>query len=180
MRDAHTARHCNGGADPGRCITGKAKDMDVDRAGLCQTTTACVRTLVWEASIRVRLHYARDNPYAVQLYLDLPANMTPSHWAVAREVLAEGLAATSGIGDVMVRPGPYGSLSVVLGVGVPLVWLLLPMADVHAFLNATYELVPPGCEPQFLDLDEELRLWQAGHGEHSDSGESGKPVASDT
>jgi len=154
--------------------------MDVERADLCQATTGGVRTLVWDASIRVRLHYAHDNPYAVQLYLDLPADMALSHWVVAPEVLADGLATSSGIGDVMVRPGPYGSLSVVLGIGVPLVWLLLPMAKVHAFLQATYELVPPGCEPQFLDLDEELRLWEAGPGGHGNRGESAKPVPSDT
>jgi Streptomyces sporulation and cell division protein, SsgA len=150
--------------------------MDVERADHRQAMTGCVRTLVWQASIRMSLYYARDNPYAVQLYLELPAEMTPAHWAVAREVLAEGLGAPSGIGDVMVRPGPYGSLSVVLGVGAPLVWLLLPMAEVHAFLQATYEVVPRGCEPEFLDLDEELRLWEAGPGGHGNRGESGTPV----
>jgi Streptomyces sporulation and cell division protein, SsgA len=155
---------------------GTAKVMDVERASLYQATTGFVRTLTWEGSIRIRLHYAREDPYAVQLYVDLPADMVPAHWSVAREVLADGLAATSGIGDVMVRPGPYGLLSVVLGMGVPLVWLLVPMADVHDFLRTTYQLVPRGFESQFMDLDQELGLWEAGPRGHGNPGGSGKPV----
>ncbi|MFB6890366.1 SsgA family sporulation/cell division regulator [Kitasatospora sp. NPDC056327] len=110
-------------------------------------------------SVPARLRYHTADPYAVALdnHVD---SATPITWVFARELLAGGLRARSGIGSVSVHPGVgscAGSVFITLTGEEGSVLLRAPAEPVRAFLARTERLVPTGRERTRLDLDRLLR-----------------------
>jgi hypothetical protein len=102
------------------------------------------------------LEYAAGDPYAVAAVFR--AGASPIRWVFARELLAEGLFAPVGDGDVHVWPGlgSRGQAVVLIELNSPYGEALLQAAsrDVSEFLQRTFELVPRGTEDMQLDLDQ--------------------------
>jgi hypothetical protein len=107
--------------------------------------------------MEVELRYDTTDPYAV-LALFQPAASDPVSWIFSRELLATGLTEPAGVGDVRIEPAVFDSEStcLVLVSSNGQARLELSTADVVAFLDATYQVVPSGEEPDWLDVDGEL------------------------
>jgi hypothetical protein len=109
------------------------------------------------------LHYSREDPYAVRMSLDSDMGK-PVQWFISRDLLAAAMHAPEGIGDVRAWPSPAEkgastgrkTLNIELGPPDGYVHLEASAAEVGAFLARTYDLVPGGQEPAFLNLDTEL------------------------
>jgi len=109
------------------------------------------------------LHYASADPYAIRMAFFV-GNDEPVEWIFARDLLTVGIVRRVGDGDVQVWPNSQDSeralnLSLSSPFGDALFEApLTPMAD---FLHRTYEIVPAGREPEFVDLEAELEnlLW---------------------
>lgn len=101
------------------------------------------------------LEYTAADPYAVAAVFR--AGPSPIRWVFARELLAEGLFAPVGDGDVHVWPclDNHGQAVVLIELNSPHGEALLQAAsrDVSEFLQRTFELVPRGTEDMQLDLD---------------------------
>jgi hypothetical protein len=109
-------------------------------------------------SIPATLHYDRRDPFAVRMTFPAPATLEGVEvcWTFARELLAAGMCAPEGHGDVRVRP--YGDDRTVLEFHAPEGTAVVHVrsADVRRFLDATGALVPAGLEHRHLDLDQDL------------------------
>lgn len=81
-------------------------------------------------------------------------------WYVGRELIASGLTATAGIGDVLVRPAivDVDVIELELRNDHQSATLALPRADVEQYLAASYAVVPAGSERQRIDIDAHLAL----------------------
>jgi hypothetical protein len=105
-----------------------------------------------------RLHYGREDPYAVRLLLGAP-DAGPVVWVFARELLAEGLRRPAGIGDVLVFPRHRclpDIMRVVLRSRAGAALIELPASKVSCFLADTDVLVPSGSESAYVDVDSGL------------------------
>jgi hypothetical protein len=112
--------------------------------------------------LTARLDYDTQDPYAIVLSLDA-GREEPVEWTFSRELLAAALHAPEGIGDV--RCWPSRTAKSAGGEKVLNIELASPdghalfeasATQIGAFLARTYELVPGGQEPAFLDFDAEL------------------------
>jgi hypothetical protein len=103
------------------------------------------------------LEYDIDTPYAVSAVFRTSDGDVV--WIFGRELLDEGMYAPSGEGDVTVWPATsYDRHVVCLSLASPSGSALLEAdpAPLRAFLDATFDLVPPGEESAYLDLDSQL------------------------
>ncbi len=99
--------------------------------------------------------YVAEDPYAVSVtfYTDGP-EVT---WSFARDLLARGLVAPTGSGDVQLWPllsddgQPLVAIELVSPGGEAV--LQARSADIADFVSATTALVPAGTESDHLDLD---------------------------
>lgn len=102
------------------------------------------------------LVYDASDPYAVQAVFDTGAP-DPVRWVFARDLLDEGVIVATGEGDVHVEPvtDAQGGRAVRLHLRSPegSAQLDIAVGDVLAFLEATYEIVPPGIEDRRIDVD---------------------------
>ncbi|MER7918838.1 MULTISPECIES: SsgA family sporulation/cell division regulator [unclassified Streptomyces] len=109
-------------------------------------------------SIPATLRYDRCDPFAVRMTFPAPATLEGIEvcWTFARELLAAGLLAPEGQGDVRVRP--YGYDRIVLEFHAPEGTAVVHVraGEIRRFLEATGELVPVGLEHLQLDLDHHL------------------------
>ncbi|GLX47184.1 hypothetical protein Shyhy01_01340 [Streptomyces hygroscopicus subsp. hygroscopicus] len=109
-------------------------------------------------SIPATLRYDRCDPFAVRMTFPAPATLEGVEvcWTFARELLAAGLLAPEGQGDVHVRP--YGYDRIVLEFHAPEGTAVVHVraGEVRRFLEAAAELVPVGLEHLQLDLDHGL------------------------
>ncbi|MFY4720782.1 SsgA family sporulation/cell division regulator [Streptomyces sp. LaBMicrA B280] len=109
-------------------------------------------------SIPATLRYDRCDPFAVRMTFPAPATLEGVEvcWTFARELLAAGLLAPEGQGDVRVRP--YGYDRIVLEFHAPEGTAVVHVraGEIRRFLEATGELVPVGLEHLQLDLDHHL------------------------
>lgn len=114
------------------------------------------------------LHYSSQDPYAVRISLDAGRD-EPVKWSLCRDLLAAALHARQGIGDVRAWPSPAPAtlaeltadteekiLNIELGPPDGYARFEASATGIEAFLTRTYELVPAGQEPAFLNLDAEL------------------------
>ncbi|MEU2955909.1 SsgA family sporulation/cell division regulator [Streptomyces xanthochromogenes] len=120
--------------------------------------------------LSVRLEYRTADPYAVETVFGV--GETDVAWTFARDLLAGGMHARTGEGDVSIWPNLHtraGSSRVYIELKPPLGTALvsLPRDRVEEFLRATNVLVLPGSEDSYLTctpLDLERQLAQlTGH-----------------
>src|SRR4051812_7308462 len=101
------------------------------------------------------LRYDVSDPYAVTATF-LVGREAEVDWVLARDLLADGLHGRTGDGDVVLGPltGP-GSREVELTLSAPqgVVRLTFPADALATFLEASHQVVPPGSESEFLDID---------------------------
>jgi Streptomyces sporulation and cell division protein, SsgA len=107
------------------------------------------------------LRYDADDPYAVHLAFPPTETAQGVEWMFARQLLADGLVALTGDGDVRIWPSPedpdgpsYIELCSPSGRAV----FAAPHDALVTFLRRTVDLVPPGCESERYDVDAELDL----------------------
>jgi hypothetical protein len=104
--------------------------------------------------VMIELSYDGADPYAVRLAVttgDAPAN-----WAVGRDLLSEGMTRPVGEGEARVWPSPFGPRPVVwirFGRQQRTALIELAVGDLREFVDQTYDLVPTGSEPLFVDVD---------------------------
>jgi len=101
------------------------------------------------------LEFTSSDPFAVVAVFR--TTRSPIRWVFARDLLAEGLFAPVGEGDVHVWPclDTHGQAVVLIELNSPDGEALLQASsrDVSEFLQHTFELVPRGTEEIQLDLD---------------------------
>src|SRR5437868_7193326 len=116
------------------------------------------------------MYYSGADPYAVRMAFHVGAD-EPVEWIFARDLLAAGIKAGQGEGDVQVWPsavscaetegldviGPARSMGTILNIE-----LSSPFGQAHfeapaeamsAFLRRTYQIVPAGKESDFIDIE---------------------------
>jgi len=115
------------------------------------------------------LTYMCADPYAVTMAFHV-GTAEPVEWTLARDLLAAALHSREGIGDVQAWPSaPTADLAVAEGTAAGHQILNISMtspfgharfeacaADIQRFLARTFEIVPQGDEPDFMDFDDEL------------------------
>lgn len=112
--------------------------------------------------VPTRLRYSPDEPYAVSLIFDSPG-ACPIEWVFSRDLLAAGLTASSGDGDVRVWPAETGG-QLFLELRSPSGQALFALegARVRRFLAQSEQLVPRGSEGSRLDVDHAVGLLLGG------------------
>lgn len=112
--------------------------------------------------VRSVMHYDATDPYAVHVDFqtgDSSSEVVP--WTFARSLLADGVAAPVGEGDVRVWPAETD--------GAPVICLSLtspsgraqfeiPLLLLADFLSQTFQVVPAGAEGDHVDVERELTL----------------------
>jgi hypothetical protein len=111
------------------------------------------------------LFYSVDDPYAVRMAFHVGTD-EPVEWIFARDLLTAGLERPSGEGDVQVWPGGTGELALLhIALSSPFgeAHFEAPLTATAEFLHRTFQLIAPGQESSFIDLDSELDelLWRA-------------------
>lgn len=108
------------------------------------------------------LRYDMNDPYAIHVtFRTGPGEEGRIEWLFARQLLAAGLTGAAGDGDVRIWPSADsvdGPIFLELCSPSGQALFEAPRAKLVEFLFRTYELVPPGQENEFLDLDAELAL----------------------
>ncbi|GHH34682.1 SsgA family sporulation/cell division regulator [Lentzea cavernae] len=100
--------------------------------------------------MNVDLQYRSDDPHAVTLRFQ--ARDQESVWLVGRELLADGLLAPTGLGDVRLRPGDGDVLVLELLTEDSHAVFHLSATVLQRFLDSTYAAVPAGREVLDFDL----------------------------
>ncbi|MGH3546251.1 MAG: SsgA family sporulation/cell division regulator [Mycobacteriales bacterium] len=140
------------------------------------------------APVSATLRYAGTDPYAVYVVFHLRRGQAATHasvsgttcteappvpssgshsadfagdisWTFSRELLADGLDAPSGYGDVRIWPwNSSGRQSVALALSSPDGYALFeaPRSVVKRFLDRCYGCVPAGVEEHYIDIDTSL------------------------
>ena len=111
------------------------------------------------------LDYCADDPYAIKMAFHVGAD-EPVEWIFGRELLAAGLEAPVGEGDVQVWPDEVDTVDTLnLALSSPFgeAHFEVPLSEVATFLQSTYGIVAAGAESDYIDVDDELDglLWQA-------------------
>lgn len=104
------------------------------------------------------LSYDRTDPFAVRMAFPAPATLegTEVSWEFSRELLAAGMDASAGVGDVRVRPFGYDRTVLEFHAAEGIAMVHVRTAELRRFLRRAQELVPAGEEHRFLDLDRGL------------------------
>lgn len=108
-------------------------------------------------SFPTQLHYDVKDPYAVTVTF-LVDDDEEVEWVFARDLLKDGLHRQAGDGDVMVRPASQGhsaeaEVELVLAAPGGHARVMLPAETLAAFLRASHDVVPPGAEPEHLNVE---------------------------
>jgi hypothetical protein len=111
------------------------------------------------------LYYSSDDPYAIRMAFHVGME-EQVEWIFARDLLAAGMSAPSGEGDVQVWPATDGDrdlLNIALSSPFGQAHFEAPSAAIAGFLGRTYEAVPDGNESDFIDIEGELDnlFWRA-------------------
>ncbi len=119
------------------------------------------------------MYYSGSDPYAVRMAFHVGTD-EPVEWIFARDLLAAGIESRQGEGDVQVWPSSVScaeddDLDVIglaeTGDKVLNIELSSPFGRAHfeapaqaisAFLRRTYQIVPPGRESSYFDIEAEL------------------------
>jgi hypothetical protein len=104
------------------------------------------------------LDYRADDPFAVKMAFHVGTD-EPVEWIFARELLAAGLEAAAGEGDVQVWPDESESTNVLnISLSSPFgeAHFEAPLSETAEFLRSTYGIIPAGSEAGHIDVDSEL------------------------
>jgi hypothetical protein len=108
------------------------------------------------------LYYAEEDPYAIRIAFHIGLD-EPVEWIFARELLATGIQAETGVGDVKAWPSDPsqgglagGVLNIELCSPFGQARFEAPVGEVSHFLRRTFQLVPAGQESAHLDVEAEL------------------------
>src|SRR5215471_8272240 len=115
------------------------------------------------------MFYSGSDPYAVRMAFHVGTD-EPVEWIFARDLLAAGIEARQGEGDVQVWPSPRSCaetedladddqgtvLNIELSSPFGQAHFEAPAEAMSAFLQRTYQIVPAGKESDFVNIDEEL------------------------
>jgi hypothetical protein len=106
------------------------------------------------------VEYAASDPYALRVAFHV-GNDDPVEWIFARELLTVGMGRMVGDGDVQVWPGGQRLLNIGLSSPFGDALFEAPLGPLADFLHRTFEIVPAGREPEFVDIEAELDdlLW---------------------
>ena len=106
-------------------------------------------------SLVVRFCYETDDPFAIRLTIAFGDERIT--WTFSRDLLAVGMTAAAGRGDVIVAPG-IDDDRVLIALLPPAgsAVLSIDRDSICRFLAATHVLVPEGTEPEHLDIDDVL------------------------
>ncbi len=127
------------------------------------TTVSCelhLRLVVSSESslpVPAGLRYDTADPYAVHATFHTGAEETVE-WVFARDLLADGLIADAGDGDVRIRPAADDPEVVVIELSSPSGHAMFEASaqELADFLDRTYDVVVPGNEHLWVDVDEAL------------------------
>ncbi|MFF0225866.1 SsgA family sporulation/cell division regulator [Streptomyces sp. NPDC004629] len=112
-------------------------------------------------SITCEFSYSARDPYAVTLIFDAEGDW-PVRWVFSRDLLADGLTARTGQGDVMVWPehrlGGPSAVWIEVGSAPRTALFEIPALPVAKWLAHSYALVPRGEELPAVDWDELTQL----------------------
>ncbi|MFJ9522617.1 SsgA family sporulation/cell division regulator [Kitasatospora sp. NPDC101801] len=105
--------------------------------------------------VEAHLEYLTTDPYAVRLLFGARCTLgeTPVVWVFARQLLAEGLVADAGHGDVRVRPHGPGQTAVELRSPTGCAVVTIETRGIRTFLTASHRAVPPGSEDLLIDWE---------------------------
>jgi len=118
------------------------------------------------------LHYNGSDPYAIRMAFYVGTE-DPVEWIFGRELLADGMAAPVGEGDVQIWPsppaagpggepgGPLSVLNIRLSSPFGEAHFEAPADAIGNFLDRTYSVVRMGQESAAIDIDAELDGLQA-------------------
>jgi len=121
------------------------------------STTVLMHTRVGPARrIPVELRYDSRDPFVITFAFLLSKHNVL--WALGRDLVAAGLIAPTGDGDVMLHPRSEDANQVEFHFtgGQDTSMLSASLAEVADFVDRTHALVPMGHEKCWLDLDGEL------------------------
>jgi hypothetical protein len=104
------------------------------------------------------LYYRGDDPYAIRVSFHVGMD-DPVEWIFARDLLAVGMERPAGEGDVRVWPATPDQdvLNISLSSPFGQAHFEAPLAALSGFLLRTFEVVPPGREGDFIDIEGELK-----------------------
>ncbi|MFA3842614.1 SsgA family sporulation/cell division regulator [Streptomyces aureus] len=103
------------------------------------------------------LRYDTVDPYAVRAVFHTDGGMV--EWVFARDLLAQGLCRSAGIGDVRLWPSGRlgeGNVCIALRSGEEEVLLEASVRPLELFVKRMDAAVPPGTEHRHVDLETEL------------------------
>lgn len=103
------------------------------------------------AGVMAEFTYCVGDPYAVVAHFETAEGGVS--WTFARELLRDGLAESTGLGDVCVAPGHLGSIELTLTSPDGEVVLECEKAAVTQFVGECYLLVPDGAEAQHVQVE---------------------------
>lgn len=106
-------------------------------------------------ALDAELAYDPTCPYAVTV--TFAGETSAVTWTFGRDLLLHGIYEPAGDGDVRVRPAldAFGQSVLLIELHSPTgqAHVQAPAREVHRFVEAMAEVVPPGTESQHLDLD---------------------------
>jgi hypothetical protein len=120
-----------------------------------------VSTGTGEAELDAELRYDPADPFAVSLAIGVECG-EPVVWTFARDLLAAGVSAPTGEGDITIEPDPASALDdderlLRITLATDCLATMLTSSDrVVEFLVETYAVVPTGSELDRVDLDAEI------------------------
>ncbi len=103
--------------------------------------------------------YRGDDPYAIRVSFHVGMD-DPVEWIFARDLLAVGMQTAVGEGDVRVWPAAAPGQDVLnLSQSSPFgqAHFEAPLAALSDFLLRTFEIVPPGRDGDFIDIEGGLK-----------------------
>lgn len=126
------------------------------------TTSVSAELSLWLVSpgpravpLVAHLHYTASDPYAIRMAFHAGVD-EPVEWIFGRELLAVGATDPVGDGDIQIWPSDESTLGLALRSPYGSALFEAPLADLVEFLQRTYQIVPPGTESEFMDIDAEL------------------------
>ena len=119
--------------------------------------TLTVSAVTGEAELDAELRYDPSDPLAVSLAIGIECG-EPVVWTFARELLADGVKAPSGEGDITIEPASdLDSRELRITLATDCLATMLASRDrVVEFLVESYTVVASGAEFDTIDFDAEL------------------------